>query len=352
MYEVYVYTADGIRLALLPKLENLDYTKTYSDQATCGFDMPYSTEYIQSDRLVEILRDGKREFLGPIRVITSKVGSKGKKYLQVGGLSTTSILSRRIVAYDAETAQASKTGNADNVMKAIVRENLGSSAVAGRDLTGYGFSVEPDTSLGPSIAIEFSRRNVLSVLMDIANRARKAGNEVFFAVEPDGIDDWVFRTFVGQPGKDLTGVLRFGVKYGNVIESTLLEDWSREANYIYAGGQGLASEREIREAGDNARAGRSWLSRTEKFVNASMESTGAAVQDAADRSLEENRPLIRFTADLVDSDQTKYRRDWNLGDKVRVEHLGKSYDALIRTVRVRVDGVGRDTVTASLEVEL
>jgi len=46
-----------------------------------------------------------------------------RRYVTLKALCLNSLLARRIVAYAASSSQAQKTGAADNVMRAVVREN-------------------------------------------------------------------------------------------------------------------------------------------------------------------------------------------------------------------------------------
>src|SRR5262249_31379974 len=69
--------------------------------------------------------------------------------LTIGGPSALQILKRRIVNASAGSSGAQKTDQLDDMMRAIVREQFGSGAGTGRDISAY-LTVEADLSLGTS----------------------------------------------------------------------------------------------------------------------------------------------------------------------------------------------------------
>lgn len=143
-----------------------------------------------------------------------RVSSGKPDTIVISGPCLNDLLLRRIVAYDAGTAEAKKNDYADDMMKAYVDENLDAGAVAGRQLpSGLGFEIADDQSAGPTLEYGAERNNLFDVLCDISDRAAEDGTRVYFGVVPivrNGIVIPRFVTRIGQWGADRTSTIRVG----------------------------------------------------------------------------------------------------------------------------------------------
>jgi len=152
-----------------------------------------------------------------------KISTGKPDTIVISGPDLNDLLVRRIIAYDAGTAEAKKNAEADDMMKEYVDENLGPSAVAARQLpTELGFEIADDQTAGPTLEYGAEFNNLFDVLSDISDRAAEDGTRVYFGVIPivrDGIVIPRFVTRVGQWGDDRTGTIRMGE---GVRKSTLM----------------------------------------------------------------------------------------------------------------------------------
>ena len=274
----------------------------------------------------------------------------------ISGPDINDLLDRRIVGYAAASTEADKTDYADDMMKEMVDENLGAGAVAARDITGLGLSIASDLSDGPSLSKAFAWQNMLKSLGAINQASRSEGNEVFFAIIPITNTLFQFQTYTGQPGVDRTQTgstygLTISQEWGNLKNPTLSYKHSAESNYIYAGGQGLADEREVVEVEDAVRVGTSQWNRRERFTNASNAKTTAAITGAGNDALSKYRPTVRFAGTLVDSPSARYGVHWGLGDKLPASYRGELFDVIARAVMVSVNSSGNETITSKLEYQ-
>jgi hypothetical protein len=241
------------------------------------------------------------------------------------------------------------------MMKVIVRENMGASAVAARDLTANGFSVQVDLSLGPSMSKAFAWRNVLTVLQEIADAAKIAGTAVYFDIVPTSDTTCEFQTFANIRGNDHSATsaqpVTIGVEFGSLATPAYEEDRSAEANYVYAGGQGEGASRVIVEVSDSTRIGASVWNRQEVFADARNEDTTDKVTAVARAALKAGEPTKRFSGNVVDTPGCRYGIEWGFGDKLTATYLGAQYTAMIKAVTVGVDSNGNETITARLDAE-
>lgn len=272
--------------------------------------------------------------------------------LTLSAESALGILGTRDVAYTAGSAQATKSGAADDLIKAIARENLGTLAASDRQIATSLLSIQADSSQAPTIAKSFSRRNVLTVCQEIAAAATQAGSFVAFDVVAAG-SALELRTYLGQRGVDrsLTGISPLVIEADALGEASLDFDFSDEATAIYAAGQGIEAARDV-EVRVSAAAGRSPWARRETTLSATNVAQGnlAALGNEAERGLWERRARQRLSATITETPQLRYGIDWDWGDRVTVA-IGT------RTWAVRVDQCtvsianGVERVTATVRVE-
>jgi len=248
------------------------------------------------------------------------ISSRGEKLVSLIAHDANFLLDTRIVAYDAASAQAEMTDYADDMMKAIATDNLGDDAVSARQLSEL--TISGDLSNSESLSKAFSRRNVLRVCQELAEAATEAGTRTYFDVVRTGVATFAFHTYTGQRGKDHGGgsddVRLVGEQYGNLEDVAFGTYHSKEANYIYAGGQGEESDREIVEVSDSNRIADGYpFNRCEGFVDARHCDTTALVTAEANNGLGKGKPKQIMTGKLVDTPGMQYGVHYGFGDIVR-----------------------------------
>lgn len=270
------------------------------------------------------------------------------------GLCYNSLLGRRIVAYPAGSAQSAKTAPADNLLKAVVRENLGSSAGSGRDLSAYGFSVEPDLGQCGSITAAFAYKRLLDVANQIAEIAYgKNGDQLHWDVTPTDTG-WTmeFRTGKNHLATDRritsSNPLWISPETGALTDVRVDYDRSDEINVVVGGGTGDGSNRITVTVSDTIRVAESAINRCEAFFDGSSYSDTGALTDASKRKLEEGKPKLEVSAKLHETDQLLYGRDFFVGSLLTVHVLGAEYDMLVRSVEIVSDSE-KDDVIIDLE---
>jgi hypothetical protein len=334
IYEVWLSTDQGSRIALIQDFETLEYAIVANEVGPLTLMMgdQFDREWINPDWRIDVYRTVRNrtshEIASFIRYGEWKRDSQGTLSLKILAMDANYHLWRRRVAYDKGTSYAEKSDLADDMAKEIVKENLGGSAVdSDRDLTGWDFSVASDLGLGPTVD----------------------------GIVPVGETSLEFRTWIDQPGLVCTypgsdRPVLFSSEAGNLWQPKLVIDWRNEENYIYAGWGGSGSDREIEEISDDARINESVWNRDEGFFNAQNMDTLAALEDAAKAALTAGRPGIKFEGTLISSPkaQTLYGVHWGWGDMVTMEDFGTMYDGIIESVKIRVEKSGEEKITAKV----
>lgn len=353
---------DGAVIATIPRVLSFSYTEVLNNLGAFSIALPgdFDTSLLAKDRVIDISRkppDGQlaRVFRGLVTRIVLADDINNNPNNSIHGQHINKVLEWRTVAYAAGTSQAKKNAAADDAIKEVVNENHSSGAPSGRALPAANFTEAADTSDAQTIDKSFARKNVLRVCREFADASREKGTELYFGLVPDGDASLVFTTRTGQWGIDRTVTLGerpllFSKNRANLIEATLNQNYTNEANGIYAGGQGEGAGREIVFIG-NTDANTAEL-RKEKFADARSEETVAGVQTKAESVLTESRPILNFTGNLLSVPGSLYQVDWNIGDRVTADHAGLQFDCLIRSISVGVDGDGRETVSARAEASL
>ena len=367
-HEAWVCDQYGRRLTIVDNLIGFEIVKVINSVSYCSVILPgnfhatYQT-LIGVDYMVEFWRSPAQgamqlESVFFVRDITYEEDAKGNDIIILAGPDANDLLDRRIVAYAAGTSEASKTDNADDMMKEIVKENLGSSAISARDLTDLNFTIAGDITAGPSVTKGFSWRNVLRVLQDIADLSAENGTDLYFDVVPKVISSseigFEFQTFTDQRGQDRTydsnNPVMFSKEWGNLTEPILRYDYTKEANYVYGGGQGEGSERVIEEVSDDTRIGASVWNRREKFADARIYSASAGVNSQAEEVLQENIPIKSFTGNLLDTPQARYGVDWFFGDKVEISYRDIQFQGIAKALKMKLDKEGNEILTVKVKI--
>lgn len=363
-YEIWLCDDRGRRVDELTHLVNwMNYVKVtngagWLDLALSG---KFDNQWLKPDRQLQIWRRPDQDTPQSLDFLCymnrwnfQRQGEVVRTVLS--GPDQNSLLARRIVAYYSGHANAiARNVPADDAMKAVVRTNfIESTAGAGRGMDDWNFQVEENTSLGPNIYKAFAWRNVMDILQELNLISRGAGSEIFFGLKVSSIDPSSFvptlrfQTKLDYAGADQSqetgsGTLTFGEEWGNLIDSTMVYDYVDIGTYAYAGGPGEGPLRLIGEASDTAAINQSIFGRRELFKDSRGLTTTepAALVDAAEELLAENRRRKRFTGTLLDTDQARYGRDWKLGDKGTITAFGEQFSGIIRSVRV---AIGQDRI--------
>lgn len=362
-YELW-YTSDtGRRLALLSTIEQATFLRVTNGVGRFSMILPasFDTKLLKRDRMIQVWRSPKGGRLSLFRVYLVRWWNfrriDADMICEVRGPCLNDLLRRRYVINYTRTANAHMTDQADDMCKAVVDDHLVSDTSAPVTAAGSrvvaGLSVQGDLAAGPSLTESLAWRNVLDTLTDIAQASRAAGTEIFWdIVASDVSGDSIsveFRTKTGQPGQDQTSRVVFDEARGNLERASYTYDAATEVNYVYGGGQGQGTGRNIEQQYDATRYNASRWNRCEGFAYAAYSQAANAARDAARQKLAEGEPKVLFTGKAIDTEGTRFGKHWNWGDKVTARFLGQDYESIIRKVQLTLDADRHETIDARLE---
>jgi len=363
-YELVWYTHEGVRKGVIQAFNSLEYVKTQNAIGTLVVNLPRGL--MQYDQfavgdIFEIWREknGTLELQNETAYFLQDwefwTDSDGAEYIRLVAFDAVWLLDTAIVWAYSGSAGASKNDYPDDMMKAIVKEQLGAdSGIASRTK----LTCAPDLGAGgAAIAKDFAYRNVLAVLQEICEVAQEK-NDIWlgFDVVRTAPGQFEFRTYTRQRGQNHgrgSGDPRLvGRQYGNLSEASFGTYHADERNVVLVAGQGEGAARELVTRYNNSRLYASKWNRREYFKDSRDDSTTAALEADGDAALDEFRPRQVLTGTLHDTPGMQYNIHYQFGDVLSVEAFGYFVDCHVKAVRVRVDQDGGEQLDIKLEGEL
>lgn len=374
IYQLVVFKPNGAKLAELTGLnhayESLAASRSVNAVGALSLSLPlirgalgYNFLDYPPDTRLAVYRKpdgGPWRLLGDtiwfVRKADLTFAEDGTEQILITAYDANHIITRRIVAYDAGSSQADKTAEADAMIKAIMRENFGSLATdTDRDISAY-LAIDADLPAGttPSISKAFSRRPVLGTIQEIAQAAFVAdGTYIAFDIVASNPEQLAFRTFIGQRGRDRRWPNYWKIlapNQGNLANSQRSDDYTTEATFVYAGGQGEGTSRLIATASDPVRINQSPFGRIEVWKDARNTETATALQDEADAFLRERRPRQTFAAKVVDGFGATFGLDYQFGDYISADVGGTLLECRLDAFKISISDAG-ESVDINLRAE-
>ncbi len=362
-YSVFITDPYGRRMYAVDNWLALSYSRVVNEISPLTLILPdtFPINIFVRHARIEVWRSigGGPEYLEThtpwlVQKITFSRDANGARVFIVEAASANVILHSRLIAYNSTSAQAAKTDQADDMMKAIVRENLGSTAsdTARRISTTY-FDVQGDQALGPSFSKNFARRYVDETLKEIADTSYQEDSTkpiYFDVVAPNSSAYLEFRTYYKVRGTDRRmgqqNAVILGPDFGSIGEYGLTIDWSNEITYGYAGGQG---EEDTRLVGTYENTGRSTISpfaRSELWIDSRTYSAITGLSQEAKAAVRANRAKVIFNGKVVNIPGCLYGRHWFWGDFVTVQAEGYAIDCRINGISITIDQNRQENIDA------
>ena len=363
--EIWLDDPTGVRIELLDYCVEYEYANLANEPGPFRIRMParFDRNKIKLDNIIEIWRGHgpgtlKLDYCGFLRAWVF-ADDGGNEYTELYGYSTMELMKRRVTGYLDYYSD-----NADDVIKDYVDVSMGATAVGDRDLTsvGGGFTIQADLADGASVDGMTRWDNLLDACTDIADASKQLGTPLYFDVVPimssstTGTIAFQFQTFTDQRGNDRTWdsykPVFLGPKWGNLQNCAIEFDHTEEVNYCYALGQGDGEASEVSEVSDTSRIESSIWNLREGAVDVGTQSGDADERtDKGNSYLDENKPRLRFSGNIVENNAFCYGRDWYFGDKCTISYAGYQWDAMISRVLVSRGSDGQESIDAALEVD-
>jgi len=308
----------------------------------------------------ELVRVGDTQWI--VKLVRYKADEQNETLLHIVAYDAMYILDNRIVAYVDGTPYASKTMHADDMLKSIVRENLGELATDyHRDLSNW-LVVEQDTSTAPIVTKSgFGMQKVLPLLNDICQLSDAAGMYLSYDVVYDeSIGKLVFKTYTHQRGADRgssspspvylahhtdpVNVIGSGLNYASIEI-----DAADEKSYIYSGRQAQDVNAIFEEIENEIVINTGPFARSEDFITTGESVEYNDVMTEAHAWLQEHFRNLILNAHIQETNDLQFGVDYGFGDILALRYLGTTLDIHLDGLKISVDGNGKEeiSITAS-----
>lgn len=295
---------------------------------------------------------GRTDFVGVIRRATYGVNEQGGSFAEITVADLNILFDSRVIAYREGSAEANKTGAADDLIKAYVAENVGASSgtdydgntITTRDASAW-LTVAGDQTAAVSVERKASGAGLLDTMQELQKAAIAGGSNLVWGITYQA-DKAVLVTGLGFVGVDRTPTAVFSLENGNLRNPRLVYDYMAYNTIAYSADAGKEAEQVIVEATNPNIALRSIASRREAWVNSSGETTDELTADGQSEVMSAY-PRLRFEGEIISNNKTPYAvaaaGSWKLGDLVSVNFAGQTFRVLVKAVNVRVDQRTGDT---------
>lgn len=279
---------------------------------------------------VILFRDGVEIMSGPITQI-----ERGAFVSTISGVSDTDQLRDR-TAYPAPSRSIAtqntdydvRTGPAETVALGYIAANAGPAALTGRAVRGLRIPVS--LGRGKTVTVKARLGNLGDLVSDIAETSG-LHMDVHYSEDSDG----PYLAVMTRPVADKSGLVRFGTVNG-LAGATVADDWSYTLkrpsvtdSIAAGGGQGAARifiERVNRDAETT------WGAKVESTIDQRQSTDVDDLADAAEDALADGSNPVSISFTITDSPDVRYRRDWQVGDRVGVNVDGIALTDVVREV--------------------
>ncbi len=371
-YQVRLKSSAGNLLAIIDDYRTITFSKIVNEIGSCTIDMwggDSKVALFALDGQIEVWRrdvlysvDWYIEWEGFLRKFRHELDERGDSKFSASAFTYNSLLKRRIIAYFSGVSQTVKDGAADDVMKSIVRENLGSDAleVNGRLLDGVmaGLSVAADTSEATNFTGQNSYKGVLEIVQEISK-----ANSVDFDIVGVGDGLFEFRTFYPTRGANLTTTglsvstglnssgnapVIFNPLLGNMAAPSYEEDRTDEKTVAIIAGQGTETDRNIVVAYSSAYTD-SPLNQIETMSDSRNSEGNDDLDSDGATALTEGQQKQVFEFEPVQTPTAAYGNQYNWGDYVTAQFGNLSgVNKRVLSADISVEGNGAEKIKLTL----
>jgi len=262
--------------------------------------------------------------------------------ITISGGDLQSIIARRVNAYASQRTGFAFSGNADNVIKDVVRRNF-ITALTGRDGSATNFSisqylsVDANTSSCPSVSFSASRDNCLDIIKSVSDSSAYLGTWVCGRIVSTGTPlSWAFQTFPTQFGTNRQSLV-LSRESKNIENIRFVYDRTTESTSMIVGGSGEDTQRIIGTADASAITLSPFYRKEYFYSNPQVDDTTNATSYAYSL-LRLQRATLTFSADIINSNFFVRGVDYNLGDIITVQFLSQYYVCRLNVVYVNIQG--------------
>lgn len=259
------------------------------------------------------------------------------------------MLRGRLVGYTADGTYANKTLEeyhidtfdnrlrTDNMMRAYVRENMGSLALDGARFIA-SLEIEADKNLGAYGEKQAAWAELGATLSDLARISSAKGVDLYYDLFPRDDGTFLFKVWKGLRGLDRGSAsenpLVLTEESGLIADVHGIDDWTEVASFGYVLGFDTGGSQVIREVENQFISRGDPFGRIETTVNVADTDVDSVLDDAGIAALVGKRARRIITCKVVENSSLSFGRDLDYGDSVVVQVGGQAVDCILNTSNV------------------
>lgn len=306
----------------------------------------------------KLVRVGDTQWI--VKLVRYKADEQNETSIHILAYDAMYLLDKRIVAYVDGTSYTSKTMPADDMLKSIVRENMGALATDyHRDLSDW-LVVDADLSAAPIVTkSEFGMQKVMPILNDICQLSEAAGTYLSYDIIYDeSIEKLVFKTYTQQRGNnhgnnspapiylshhtDPVNVMGSGLNYASIeIDAT------DERSYVYSGRQAKEANVIFEQIGNDIALSAGPFARSEDFITTGESVEYNDVMTEAHAWLQEKFRNLILNAHIEETNDMQFGMDYGFGDIVALRYLGTTFNIHLDEFKITLEGNGKEDISVT-----
>lgn len=349
-YEVYLLDPENNPADDLSYFSYLDYTLVVNEIGSLTLEIP--GEYggdLGEDYRLEIYRNG--DLLGETQFLVTHDGGRlsqdGEFVTAIQASSALSILRWPIVNCAPGTLYSHHSGYAGNIIKALIRQNIGALATdTSRDMSEH-LVVQANADDGAILAIDAGWQRLMDTVKQVVAGSAENGVDLYYDIVKNDSGLLELRTYTGQRGDDLSTTMALSPERQNLAQPVLVKDYTAAANRVIVAGTGQEIWRNVVEVPNSDQVNNSpWGYIKEHFYATEQAKTATEAVSFGEAYIRRNANKISVSGKPTSTEGVQYGVHYKWGDKITVEFLG--YIAVVYLHRVH--GTVRDG-NETIEVE-
>ena len=269
------------------------------------------------------------------------------------------LLQRRLIAAPSSSAQATKTGAAETIIKSLFTQQVITDRTFGGVTVGGWqayLTCEVDGGRRQTESASNACRTCSRSCQAVAQASASDGTYMAFDFEVQGPLAYEFCVYDQQRGVDRSATspipLVISDAAGKLSSYNYSEDYSSCASAVFASGQSVGGSQLMEYVASTALENMGPFAHTEKYGLGISTSDPNALVTQARAILRDSRPLVELLGAILETENAIMGRDWDYGDRLTVSVQGIELPAYIEVMSVTVDTSGQESINVTTRGEL
>lgn len=222
---------------------------------------------------------------------------------------------RRItVPPSAQSHESYTNTDVETIIKNYIDSNVISPTDSNRTMSLY--SIATDQQRGPQIDDQTRYKDLFKETIRLAE-AYDLGQQITLDFGTNKAEYDIFEGLDRTVGQFINPPAIFSPGFGNVEKQEIIQNEINYKNTAYTGGQGEGAARTVEIVNDT----NTDFDRLETWIDARDINTSSELQDRGFQKLQSFVPIETFNGQILNTSNTQYEVDWNLGDIVTLEDI-------------------------------